>query len=840
LLKYREFFGAVVAALVFCAVAGTARAAYDIDTLGVPKFVNVNYIDLSKIYRVSRFRSMAGHNYSDSSQFGTDGYKDSTNRIEQCRSMKHYFLAPDSGVSIVSPVSGTVNSVRLGALGATVEIRSDVQPDFYFGIFHVNLSQPLKYGDHVTEGQMLGRHTGTETWSDMSVWVQTPRGKHLISYFETLTDAAFAPFVARGVASRDAFIRSKANRDADPNVCSFNNPPDSDFVALSGTPAATQTVSVQTTIPDIMHIGDTPLAIQGTATSGLPVVVVSATPKVCVATNNAVTPRRPGVCRIQVTQPGNATTYEASPATFRTTVLPTATPSSSLPRLASVFPTSNSGPQSYLRFFNTGATTGTVTASLIDGATGQVVAKWQSPPIAAGASPQFPVSVLEAAATAPFTRPSLYGLRIEPETTMPGFMQHVLYNSYIQTLTNASTCDIGTTANAYRLMNVHSSLFDAAYPSTIVLNNIGITSLGMNLTMRNAADGANVGRFISSRLAPALKLDATAVPNAQLILNESAAETAVQPDPLSPAVISISPPSAYHFNMIDEGGLTLSPNSTITKYYYQHLITNKGSNNTVVDMSTVCALNGRSTATANAEVRAGAIFSTLQTSGESYLRFYNSGDTAGTVTVTLYGTKDDQPLGTWVSPVIAAGAMQEIPIATVERELTLHQIDVYKPPALVKQNHYGIGLTTDIDGFFQHVLWRTPDGAYSNLSTCYDAVTSETKTLMAVNAPSMAAAGYISAIVVNNVGDAAGPVTFNFYDARDGSLAGSYRTGTIAADGVVQLDAGAMAAEAGLPNNPAIKHYIVKAAEPFTGFLQHFVHNTRSGVITDMTAACMM
>lgn len=39
---------------------------YDIDTLGIPRFVNTVYIDLAKITKLSRFRSNAGHDYSDS------------------------------------------------------------------------------------------------------------------------------------------------------------------------------------------------------------------------------------------------------------------------------------------------------------------------------------------------------------------------------------------------------------------------------------------------------------------------------------------------------------------------------------------------------------------------------------------------------------------------------------------------------------------------------------------------------------------------------------------------------------------------------------------------------
>lgn len=37
---------------------------WDIDKDGIPKFVETNYIELVTIYRISRFRSSVGHDYS--------------------------------------------------------------------------------------------------------------------------------------------------------------------------------------------------------------------------------------------------------------------------------------------------------------------------------------------------------------------------------------------------------------------------------------------------------------------------------------------------------------------------------------------------------------------------------------------------------------------------------------------------------------------------------------------------------------------------------------------------------------------------------------------------------
>lgn len=214
-------------ACLLASVSTVARAAgYDLDGLGVPKFVDTNYIDLTKIFQLSKFRSSAGHDYSDD--------------LEKCRSMKHYFMKPDATVAIWSPVAGTVSALRDEFVGTQVQITADVQPAFTFVIFHVALAKPLIVGEHVTEGQRLGNHGGLETYSDIAVAVNAANGYRLVSYFETLTDAAFAAFKSRGIASPSQLIISKAERDAAPYACSgqaFSNltvNADAEYVTLTG------------------------------------------------------------------------------------------------------------------------------------------------------------------------------------------------------------------------------------------------------------------------------------------------------------------------------------------------------------------------------------------------------------------------------------------------------------------------------------------------------------------------------------------------------------------------------------------------------------------------------
>ena len=55
--------------------------------------------------------------------------------------------------------------------------------------------------------------------SDIAVERHLPDGFRLYSFFEALTDEAFAPLLARGVPSREALQISAAERDAAPLEC---------------------------------------------------------------------------------------------------------------------------------------------------------------------------------------------------------------------------------------------------------------------------------------------------------------------------------------------------------------------------------------------------------------------------------------------------------------------------------------------------------------------------------------------------------------------------------------------------------------------------------------------
>lgn len=189
---------------------------YDFEIQGTPhNILDANYIDLSKIERISRFRSAIGHSFNNGS--------------ETCRSMKHYYqpkLSEDwTKVDIFAPAAGTILRLRVdGAYGYQVTLRPFNLPSFDVIIFHVNLDSQIVEGSWVEAGEHIGRHASQNTMSDIAVGYKPREGGKLISFFEVMTDEVFEEYNLRGVNSREAAIISKEERDADPVPCVDEQP----------------------------------------------------------------------------------------------------------------------------------------------------------------------------------------------------------------------------------------------------------------------------------------------------------------------------------------------------------------------------------------------------------------------------------------------------------------------------------------------------------------------------------------------------------------------------------------------------------------------------------------
>jgi hypothetical protein len=197
-----------------------------------PKFVLKDYLPLSEIESITKFRSGVGHDYSD--------------QYESNRSMKHYYApkpqyregnGTNHDLKLYSPINGTIAEIKPESRilsngqvqGYQVHITPDNYPMFDVILFHVNCLDGISVGVHVAAGQWLGYADMRESYtSDIAVaciygappvynWGgPSDRGFKYLSVFQVMADALFAQYQERGVATRTQPIITKEYRDTHP------------------------------------------------------------------------------------------------------------------------------------------------------------------------------------------------------------------------------------------------------------------------------------------------------------------------------------------------------------------------------------------------------------------------------------------------------------------------------------------------------------------------------------------------------------------------------------------------------------------------------------------------
>lgn len=230
------------------------------------------------------------------------------------------------------------------------------------------------------------------------------------------------------------------------------------------------------------------------------------------------------------------------------------------------------------------------------------------------------------------------------------------------------------------------------------------------------------------------------------------------------------------------------------------------------------------------ELKLGSIFSSNQTASQSFLRFYNSDDTSGNATVTLQNATSGEVLAQWASPIIPGGSEMQFRITTPEDEADR---------AFTKPDFYTIKVDPTFNGAFQHVLWKPADGTLTNLSTCAGNVNANITTAIAFHS-SLLDTGYPSTLVIRNSGFSSSVAELTITDARDGTELGVYTTAAIPADGQLLLSAADIEAEIGVTPTSGMFHYNISVTNGFSGYLQQLVTNQTAGVVTDMTAVCIL
>ncbi len=205
-----------------------------IDGDNPPKFIQADFVQLDKIYSISKYRSGVGHDYSDSD--------------ETCRSMKHYFSSmnpnmpnykmqklkeidypkPQEGkdVTIFSPTDGKILRIdhqkNRGWIGDEIKIVPDSYPKVIIRLMHVTpINNSIKSGKKVYAGEKVGLVLANQSF-DIAIDQNTVFNSQNISYFAVMPDSIFAMYQKRGVKSRDDLIITKEYRDAHPFKCVSN------------------------------------------------------------------------------------------------------------------------------------------------------------------------------------------------------------------------------------------------------------------------------------------------------------------------------------------------------------------------------------------------------------------------------------------------------------------------------------------------------------------------------------------------------------------------------------------------------------------------------------------
>jgi len=744
----------------------------------VPKFVNTNYIDLNKITKISKFRSSAGHDYHDDK--------------ESCRSMKHYFIAPDSTTTIRSPVAGKVSRLDTEFAGQQVQIVPDAQPAFVIIMFHVVLDKPLAVGDHIEEGQLLGTHAGTMTFSDIAVAVNTPTAYRLVSYFDVLTDNAFAAFQARGIQDRSDMVVSKAARDAAPYQCAgqtFINlkvAADTEYVSLTGSTAAQQTITITKGFPTTTtYLAHSPLTLSATASSGLPVTIESNTPSICTTEGMSVILLASGNCAIQFRQTGDTNTFETS--TYATAYI-----YDGFTYPGVVAGSANVAANSFLRFMNHGSVEGTVKVMLRDSITGEPLGQWTSPPISGFGAQQVHIGQMEAGLTR-----QARDYTVSLQSDFLGSYQNIFYRAPDGALTNGTVCAQGVQSDFQRVGAVHSALL-ADYPSVVVVHNTGDAAKPAELTLFDARDGSIIGVY-TTPIVPA---------HGRLRVSVAAMEAALG----KPAE------GLYHYVVMMQYDFT---------GFLQHIVTNRVAQ-VDTDLTASCSLDGTTRASPAATVRFGGVSAGVDSTTRSAFHIINQGPYAGTATFTVWDETSGQSLGQWTSPSIDGGTGRDFSVAEIESGLTLGATRPLSYAMSVQSSMF----TTAI----QHVTTRAADGAVVNQSLCGPNTSSDPTRVFGVRSSAPSAFQTPTAIVVTNRGSAEQTASLGIFDMRSGYLLGTYidvvppRGQHVI--GISDLEAGAHIAPVGGDL------YTVKLMGAFTGFLQHVIYNQNARILADATPYC--
>lgn len=188
------------------------------------KFITKSPIDVSKIKKISKFRSCADKAYGETS------FKD---QKEEKSSLLHNIKLKDSATSVYAPFDGEIIYNTSG------KIALEVRPfnGWVMTLSGVNLKSGLSLNSEIKSGDEIGTSSGISVKVTMSGFSESQKEKSFETYSKQNMDSLFThlnesvgkEFSDKGATS-DAMAVAKSTRDT--TKCSFKSTNDEDWVAL--------------------------------------------------------------------------------------------------------------------------------------------------------------------------------------------------------------------------------------------------------------------------------------------------------------------------------------------------------------------------------------------------------------------------------------------------------------------------------------------------------------------------------------------------------------------------------------------------------------------------------
>jgi hypothetical protein len=236
-MKWLKWFGIIFGTLFFLFILLLIYlhpfAIKQIDYDHPPKFIQADYIDLSKIYIISKYRSSVGHSIDDS--------------VEKCLSLRHIYgdphgsgeftdgekkwslihnrPDPQNSIDIYAPVDGLITDTSSSShekdkqgIGGTIVIKPDNAPGFDVRIDSVFINPNIRSLMRVKAGEKIGVIC-TRCPGEVTVEYNYIFGRRAVSYISVLSDQVFADYQKRGLKNREDAIIPKEYRDAHPFTC---------------------------------------------------------------------------------------------------------------------------------------------------------------------------------------------------------------------------------------------------------------------------------------------------------------------------------------------------------------------------------------------------------------------------------------------------------------------------------------------------------------------------------------------------------------------------------------------------------------------------------------------